>query len=164
MINRPTVSSTFLMLKTGPCWTLLSTSRMSWTPTLSYRWSCRMAVCGSCGLVINGTPKLGCETFLRDYYPGTIKVEPLANFPIEKDLVVDSEDFIKKLESVKPHIINAMEKPLEEGVNMQTPEQMGLYKQFSMCINCMLCYSALPADGSESTVCWSCGYRFGSSL
>lgn len=115
--------------------------------SLAYRWSCRMAVCGSCGMVINGTPKLGCETFLRDYYPNTIRVEPLANFPIEKDLVIDSEDFIKKLESVKPYIINAMEKPVEEGVNKQTPQQLGLYKQFSMCINCMLCYSACPQMG-----------------
>ena len=127
--------------------------------SLAYRWSCRMAVCGSCGMVINGTPKLGCETFLRDYYPNAIKVEPLANFPIEKDLVVDAEDFINKLESVKPYIINAMEKPLAEGAdkqspqkvaeaaNQQTPKQMGLYKQFSMCINCMLCYSACPQMG-----------------
>ncbi len=127
--------------------------------SLAYRWSCRMAVCGSCGMVINGTPKLGCETFLRDYYPNTIKVEPLANFPIEKDLVVDAEDFIKKLEAVKPYIINAMEKPIPESAgeaspqqigasaNKQTPKQMGLYKQFSMCINCMLCYSACPQMG-----------------
>ncbi|WP_257274429.1 succinate dehydrogenase/fumarate reductase iron-sulfur subunit [Endozoicomonas sp. SESOKO4] len=114
--------------------------------SLAYRWSCRMAVCGSCGMVINGTPKLGCETFLRDY-KSTIKVEPLANFPIERDLVVDAEDFIKKLESVKPYIINAMEKPVAEGVNKQTPKELGLYKQFSSCINCMLCYSACPQMG-----------------
>jgi hypothetical protein len=35
--------------------------------TLSYRWSCRMAICGSCGMMVNGKPKLGCKTFLRDY-------------------------------------------------------------------------------------------------
>lgn len=115
--------------------------------TLAYRWSCRMAVCGSCGMVINGTPKLGCETFLRDYYPGTVRVEPLANFPIERDLIVDAADFIEKLEAVKPYIINAAEKPVSEGTYKQTPAELARYKQFSMCINCMLCYSACPQFG-----------------
>jgi succinate dehydrogenase/fumarate reductase-like Fe-S protein len=36
-------------------------------PTLNYRWSCHMAVCGSCGMMINGEPKLSCHAFLRDY-------------------------------------------------------------------------------------------------
>jgi fumarate reductase iron-sulfur subunit len=54
-------------------------------PTLSYRWSCHMAVCGSCGMMVNGEPKLSCHAFLRDY-KGLIRVEPLANFPIERDL------------------------------------------------------------------------------
>ena len=36
--------------------------------TLTFRWSCRMAICGSCGMMINGIPKLSCSTFLRDYY------------------------------------------------------------------------------------------------
>ncbi|MDR8295636.1 2Fe-2S iron-sulfur cluster binding domain-containing protein, partial [Acinetobacter baumannii] len=55
-------------------------------PDLSYRWSCRMAICGSCGMMVNKVPKLACKTFLRDYTKG-IKVEALANFPIERDLV-----------------------------------------------------------------------------
>ncbi|SHF41672.1 succinate dehydrogenase and fumarate reductase iron-sulfur protein, partial [Vibrio gazogenes DSM 21264] len=55
---------------------------------LSYRWSCRMAICGSCGVMVNGVPKLACKSFLRDY-PNGVKIEPLANFPIEKDLIVD---------------------------------------------------------------------------
>ena len=36
-------------------------------PELAYRWSCRMEVCGSCGMVVNGEPKLACSTFVRDY-------------------------------------------------------------------------------------------------
>src|SRR5574344_2002633 len=63
-------------------------------PTLSFRWSCRMAICGSCGMMVNGIPKLGCKTFLRDDTSGRMKIEPLANFPIERDLVVDMSDFI----------------------------------------------------------------------
>ena len=47
-------------------------------PSLSHRWSCRMAVCGSCGMMVNGEPKLTCKTSL-DEYGDSIKVEPLAN-------------------------------------------------------------------------------------
>ena len=50
--------------------------------SLTFRWSCRRAICGSCGMMINGIPKLSCETFLRDYYPNRITIEALANFPI----------------------------------------------------------------------------------
>lgn len=112
--------------------------------SISFRWSCRMAICGSCGLVANGVPKLGCKAFLRDYYPKRLTLEPLANFPIERDLVVVMDDFIKKLEEIKPYIIPAAEKCLSEGTHQQTPVQMAKYKQFSMCINCGLCYSACP--------------------
>ncbi|CAM2855043.1 succinate dehydrogenase/fumarate reductase iron-sulfur subunit [Moritella viscosa] len=117
--------------------------------TLSFRWSCRMAICGSCGLMVNGVPKLGCKVFLRDYYPKTISLEPLANFPIERDLVVVMDDFIQKLEEIKPYIIpdkngSKEKKCLSEGTYKQTPEQMEKYKKFSMCINCGLCYAACP--------------------
>ena len=44
--------------------------------TLSFRWSCRMAICGSCGVMIDGKPKLACKTFLRDHHPRRIFTEP----------------------------------------------------------------------------------------
>jgi fumarate reductase iron-sulfur subunit len=113
--------------------------------TLSFRWSCRMAICGSCGMMVNGVPKLGCKTFLRDYYPKKMKLEPLANFPIERDLVVVMDDFIAKLEEIKPYIIPESDsKCLSDGPYKQTPEQMAKFKQYSMCINCGLCYAACP--------------------
>ena len=62
--------------------------------SLSYRWSCRMGVCGSCGMKVNGTPKLTCATFLSDYMPGPIRVEPLDYFPVVRDLVVDLTDLV----------------------------------------------------------------------
>ena len=118
--------------------------------TLSYRWSCRMGVCGSCGMMVNGEPKLTCAAFLRDYYPDEIKVQPLLNFPIVRDLVIDMTDFMEKLSAVKPWIVREEEKPVEEGEYLQTPDQLKAYKQFSMCINCMLCYAACPVYGRES--------------
>lgn len=115
--------------------------------TLSYRWSCRMAICGSCGMMINAVPNLACHTFLRDYYPNPIRVEPLDHFPIERDLVIAADDFIGKLESIKPFIVAKEARRLEQGEYLQTPEQRERYEQFSGCINCMLCYAACPQYG-----------------
>ena len=115
--------------------------------SLSFRWSCRMAICGSCGMMINGKPQLSCSTFLRDFLPGPIRVEPLAHFPIQKDLVVDAGEFVKKLESVKPYIIPKEKRSLDEGEYLQTPHQLEQFEQFSSCINCMLCYAACPQFG-----------------
>lgn len=117
--------------------------------TLSYRWSCRMGICGSCGMMVNGVPKLTCAAFLRDYHPGPIRVEPLANFPVERDLVIVLDDFMEKLQAVKPWIIRDDERPLEEGEYRQTPEQRANFEQYSMCINCMLCYAACPVYQHE---------------
>ena len=111
--------------------------------TLSYRWSCHMAVCGSCGMMINGEPMLSCKSFIRDL-PSKIRIEPLANFPIERDLVVVMDDFMDKLNSVKPFIIPREEKTVDEGEFLQTPAQLDKFKQFTRCINCTLCYSACP--------------------
>jgi fumarate reductase iron-sulfur subunit len=118
--------------------------------TLSYRWSCRMGICGSCGATVNGEPKLTCGTFLTDYAPGPVQIEPLANFPIIRDLVVELTDFMTKLGAVQPWLIRDNEQPLEDGEYLQTPAQLDEYKQFSMCINCMLCYSACPVYGLDS--------------
>ena len=64
--------------------------------SLTFRWSCRMAICGSCGKMVNGKPELSCQTFLRDYYPGKVRVEPLNHFPIVRDLVIDQTDFLEE--------------------------------------------------------------------
>jgi fumarate reductase iron-sulfur subunit len=117
--------------------------------SLAYRWSCRMGICGSCGMTVNGEPKLTCATFLTDYLPGPVRVEPLKNFPIIRDLIVDIDDFMRKLIRVKPWIIRRDDKPLSEGEYRQTPEQLDEYKQYSMCINCMLCYAACPIVGLD---------------
>jgi len=117
--------------------------------TLSYRWSCRMGICGSCGMTVDGEPKLTCATFLTDYDPGPVRVEPLANFPLIRDLVVEIGDFMRKLPKVKPWIVRDDDMPISEGEYLQTPKQMEEYKQYSMCINCMLCYSACPVYGLD---------------
>ena len=119
--------------------------------SLSYRWSCRMGICGSCGMMVDGEPKLTCATFLSHYEKNkVVRVEPLRFFPVIRDLVTDVADFVSKLRRAKPWIIRKQEKPLAEGEYLQTPEQLDTYKQFSMCINCMLCYAACPVVGLDA--------------
>jgi len=117
--------------------------------TLSFRWSCRMAICGSCGMMINGVPRLACHTFLREFHPGTLRVEALAHFPIERDLVIVMDDFMAKLARIKPWIIPAQPRALAEGEHLQTPAELEAYEQFSGCINCLLCYAACPQYGLD---------------
>lgn len=115
--------------------------------SLTFRWSCRMAICGSCGHMVNGVPTLSCQTFLRDYFPNSVRVEPLTHFPIVRDLVIDQSDFLKKLESIKPYVIPRQPKSVGDGPYRQTPEQMDEYYQYAQCINCLLCYAACPQYG-----------------
>ncbi len=117
--------------------------------SLTYRWSCRMGVCGSCGMMVNGEPQLTCAAFLRDHLPGPIRVEPLNNFPIERDLVVVLDDFLSKLQEVKPWVIRDDVHTTEGGEYLQSPAELAQFSQFSMCINCMLCYAACPVYGLE---------------
>jgi fumarate reductase iron-sulfur subunit len=117
--------------------------------SLSFRWSCRMAICGSCGMMVNGKPALSCQTFVRDLLPGPVKVEALAHLPIERDLVVEVDGFMRKLESIKPYLIPREPRTLAQGEYRQTPEQLAQIEQFSSCINCMLCYAACPQFGLD---------------
>jgi fumarate reductase iron-sulfur subunit len=71
-------------------------------------------------------------------------VEPLANFPVVRDLVVDMTDFMGKLKAVQPWLIRTSEQSLDQGEYRQSAEQLDRFKQYSMCINCMLCYAACP--------------------
>jgi fumarate reductase iron-sulfur subunit len=119
--------------------------------TLSFRWSCRMAICGSCAMMVNGKPALSCKTFLRDLEPGPVKVEALAHFPIERDLVVSVDEFVGKLESIKPYLIPKAPRALDEGEYLQTPAELERFEQFASCINCMLCYAACPQYGLDAS-------------
>jgi fumarate reductase iron-sulfur subunit len=118
--------------------------------TLSFRWSCRMAICGSCGMMIDGVPKLACKTFLRNYDSGKVRIGPLVHFPIERDLVVGIDGYIKRFEGLKPYLIPKEPHALEQGEYLQTPHQLDRYDQFSNCIMCTLCYAACPQYGMNA--------------
>jgi succinate dehydrogenase/fumarate reductase-like Fe-S protein len=96
--------------------------------SLSFRWSCRMAICGSCGHMVNGTPQLSCHTFLRDYWrPARCGWSRWQHFPMLRDLVVDQGSFLDKLEAVRPWLVPAQPQPLGAGPQRQTPQQMAQY-------------------------------------
>ncbi len=65
--------------------------------------------------MVNGEPKLTCATFVAEYAPGPVRIEPLKNFPIIRDLTIEMSDFMTKLKNVKPWIIRKNDKPVEEG-------------------------------------------------
>jgi fumarate reductase iron-sulfur subunit len=117
--------------------------------SLSFRWSCRQAICGSCGMMVNGKPHLSCKTFVRELLPGPIRIEALQHFPIERDLVVSVEPFMEKLQRVTPWLVPKAPRDPSEGEHLQTPEQLERYMQYSGCINCMLCYAACPQYGLD---------------
>jgi len=102
-------------------------------------------------MMVNGEPKLTCATFLSSYARDgkKIRLEPLRYFPVVRDLVTELNDFLSKLKKVKPWLIRKDEPPLSQGEFLQTPGQVDRYKQFSMCINCTLCYAACPVVGLE---------------
>jgi fumarate reductase iron-sulfur subunit len=110
--------------------------------TLSYRWSCHMAVCGSCGMMVNGTPVLSCKAFLRDY-SGTVRVGPLDNLEVTRDLVVDQSRLMSAMPAVKSWLVPATPPPAGDSYR-QSPAQLERFRHLSMCINCMLCYAACP--------------------
>lgn len=126
----------------------LSTIKDEQDGTLTFRWSCRMGICGSCSAIVNGKPVLMCQTYVKDL-KAPVRVEPLRNFPVIKDLVVELDDAFEKMKQVQPYVQRMQEKSIEDGEYTQTPAQLNKFKQTSQCIKCMLCYSACPVYGMD---------------
>ena len=120
-------------------------------PTLSVRFSCRQAVCGSCGMMINGKQRLACFTRVFELNSDTVIVEPLRNLPIIKDLVTDFSDLFAKEKKIKPYIIRPdteeMVKPT--GMYLQSEKELLDYLQFADCIECGMCSSACPTYATD---------------
>jgi len=111
-------------------------------PTLSFRHSCREAVCGSCGMVINGRITLACRTILESLKDKLVIIEPLPNLEIQKDLMVDLTPFWQALREVEPYLQPAESHP-PKGYRIDAKQMEKIY-QFINCILCGCCYSACP--------------------
>lgn len=115
--------------------------------TLSFRYSCREAICGSCAMVINGQFDLACRTMLKSLNTSLIIIEPLPNLEIQKDLVVDMEPFWEALREIEPFLF-PQEEVLEKGHRIEEKE-MDRINQFISCIMCGCCYSACPVTSRD---------------
>ena len=121
-------------------------------PSLSWRVSCRMGVCGSCGMLLNGSPTLACNTQILDIATTDLTVAPLPNYPIMKDLVPDLIPMIEKHRSASPFIFREDPAALNDrdGEHYQTPHELEQYLQFTFCIKCGCCGAACPTAATDS--------------
>ena len=120
-------------------------------PTLSYRSSCRMGVCGSCGMFINEMPELACQTQVLHLGTDVVTVAPLPNYPNVKDLVPNLEPLFEKHAAVKPFIIHTNTEEIENptGEFIQTEDEREAFGQFSYCIKCGICLAACPTVATD---------------
>ena len=119
--------------------------------SIGVRYSCRQASCGSCGMIINGKPKLACFTKISELNSNIVKVEPMKNFPIIRDLVVGFDRMFKTHKRLKPYLIrDDSEITTKTSELLQTPEQLNNYIQFANCIKCGLCNSVCPTMATDS--------------
>ena len=110
--------------------------------SLTFRYSCRSAVCGSCGMTINGALALACKTQLKSLFRHEILIEPLPNMTVIKDLVVDMEPFWNMYKIIEPWLHTEEDAPEKE--RLVSPEDMKKIDQYINCILCACCYVACP--------------------
>lgn len=118
--------------------------------SVAVRYSCRQATCGSCGMLINGRPRLACFTKISELDSNVVTVEPMHNFPVIRDLAVRFERLFETHQKVKPYM---MRDDIDTDTRdiIQTPEQLEQFIQFSNCIKCGLCNSACPTMATDSS-------------
>ena len=120
--------------------------------SVAVRYSCRQATCGSCGMVINGKPRLACFTKVSELNSDVVTVEPMHNFPIIRDLAVRFDRLFDTHHKVKPYLIrDDTEITTETKELLQSPEELEQFIQFSNCIKCGLCNSACPTMATDSS-------------
>jgi succinate dehydrogenase / fumarate reductase iron-sulfur subunit len=129
---------------------LLLKIRKEQDPSLVLRYSCRMALCGSCGMIINGRPRLACFTKMKDL-DELIRIEPLKNVGTIRRLVPDLSSFFSKYRETRPFLVTKDEEEQESPKSSyrQTDEEVKRHLQSNYCIQCGLCYFACPVVPSN---------------
>ncbi len=121
-------------------------------PSLSLRYSCRHAICGSCAMQINSKSRLACQTQIGPEMAkhGRIVIEPMRNQPVIRDLVVDQSPFWRQYDRIEPHLKLDPAHPMPVGQpTSMSPEEVERFKETPRCIACGACYSACPAVESD---------------
>jgi fumarate reductase iron-sulfur subunit len=112
--------------------------------TLSYRFACRVGMCGSCAMVVNGRPRWTCRTRVRDVIDdgGRLRLEPLRNFTVVKDLAVEMTQFFDKWKDAQGYFEPGPQPQANFAVvPPATPERQAADAGIE-CIGCGVCYSA----------------------
>lgn len=111
-------------------------------PDLAFRFSCRVGMCGSCAMVVNGRERLACSTLISTI-GAKLRIEPLRNLPVTRDLAVDMKPFFAAYQRVLPNFIPRDDLNADEFYPL--PHQSREWKNLShqpQCIDCGACYSA----------------------
>jgi succinate dehydrogenase iron-sulfur subunit len=121
-------------------------------PTLAWRSSCRMGVCGSCGMLINGKARLACNTQVTDLGGDTVVVAPLPNFDIVRDLVPELAPMFDNHRALMPYVMREDGQEVEHptGEFWQSAHELEQYLQFSYCIKCGCCMAACPTYATDA--------------
>jgi fumarate reductase iron-sulfur subunit len=111
--------------------------------TLAYRFACRVGMCGSCGMTVNGRPRWTCRTHVsRVAEAGEMTIEPLQNMPVVKDLAVDMRPFFDKWAQAKGSFTPSEDAGKDFAiVSPSSPERVEADAAIE-CIGCGVCYSA----------------------
>ena len=122
-------------------------------PTLSYRYACRVGMCGSCAMTVNGVPRWTCRTHVSKVTGGgELKIGPLANMPVIKDLACDMTEFFEKWQKAQSRFVpTKTRKDPMEPIKPDTPARLAANAGIE-CINCGVCYAACD------TVRWNNDY------
>jgi len=119
--------------------------------TLAYRKSCRMMICGSCGMRMDGAAVLACKTRMAEIAEaGRVPViSPMGNLPVVKDLVVDMGPFWAKMRAMEPWLQPGYNEPDEQREFLVSQEQMNVIHKEALCINCGCCVSECNSMESD---------------
>jgi len=119
--------------------------------SIGVRFSCRQASCGSCGMKINGRPRLACYTQVDELKGERVLAQPLDNFAIVKDLVTDLESFFEKHKEQMPYLIRSDVQEIDHPTRefLMKPKELEKVLQFTYCIKCGLCTSACPTVAKD---------------
>jgi len=117
--------------------------------TLTFRHSCRMGICGSCAVNIDGKSMLACYTQVLHLEADSLNIEPLASMPVIKDLVVDIEPFFDQYKKIRTILIKPEEELRKPNEFTQLPAELSKFWDLTLCIKCSICHSACPAAIDE---------------
>lgn len=112
-------------------------------PQLSYRFACRVGVCGSCAMMVNGKPRWTCRSHVKDVQgDGQLTIAPLRNLPVVRDLVTDMEPFFDKWKSAHGQFVPGADRSQPVApISPASPARQAADAAVE-CINCAVCYAA----------------------